>query len=656
MSRRSNTAPPPLDALRAEWRPFRPQFGPEEPLWGGLLAVLRGEEDERVASLEDLAAWAKDQSPVPLRFAATAMILRDLLQLGWDVRLAGEEIFVRPHDASDGQATKEAVKRQLHFGRSDQLRDAKVQRFILGLESPSRGTSHGSILSLIADGPSLAAKLRPIAALPRAQRPEALRRVCRPYLQLVESGQRDLYTGIPLNEVWRYFRYTWSSRYRRTPGRAMFFLIRDGAQPNHPVMGITALSNAVLQLSPRDEWIGWTADGLAALVASGEVSDAEALGALRTRIDGDLRGLYTEDLGFDGAAPPELTDALRTRLQEVLQSATMERAVRLREGTGDDLGKSADLTPEVLSAAILDPLFRAKRASAALALLEVRGALARAVPPLRAAAADPGVSRAVNLALRQIKQWYAAGSIMELTTCGAAPPYGLLLGGKLASFMMLSPSVRRSYRRQYEAEASIIASKMAGRKVTKDARLVLLGTTSLYPERSSQYNRLKVPPGIVSPHGAEFLEIGRSKGHGASNLSTETEAYLAAMAREQRDFDNVNFIFGEGQSPKMRLIREGLAALGLGAADLIRHASPRIIYLAPLVPNVRRVLLGLDEPEAPAEDDGADEKVADFWRTRWLASRLDHAPALQALEASPRHDSSVSRLLFGGAVQVPLFL
>lgn len=649
--------PNPKGIPRAEWRPFRPQLGAEEHLLGKLLAALRGEDDERVTLLEELVSWAKEQSPPPRKFAATAMILRDLLQLGWDARFVNGELCVRPHEASGGQATKEAVRHQLHFGRSDQLRDAKTRQFILGLESPGRGASYGSVLSLIADGPSLAARLRPIAALPRAERPAALREACRPYLQLVEPGLRDQFTGLPLSDIWRYFRYTWSSRYRRTPGRAMFYLIRDGAEPNHPVMGITAVSNTVLQLSSRDEWLGWTADGLKDLVASGEVSDTEALGALRARIDGDLRALYTEDLGFDGAAPPELTEALRARLQEMLRSATRERESLLREGKhASDFDKSSELTQEALAIATRSPLFRAKRASAALTLLEARSALLRAEPPLKAAATDPAVSRAIDLALRQIKQWYAAGSIMELTTCGAVPPYGPLLGGKLASFLMLSPSVRHVYLKRYEAEPSIIASQMAGRRVAKDARLVMLGTTSLYPEHSSQYNRLKMPPGVIGSHGAAFCEIGHSKGHGASNLSTETEAYLALMAQEHRDFKNVNFVFGEGQSPKMRLIREGLAALGLGAADLIRHASPRIIYLAPLVPNVRRVLLGLDEPEVPADDAGADENVADFWRTRWLSSRLDHAAVLQKLEESPRHELAVSRILPDMHNPVQLFL
>ena len=40
----------------------------------------------------------------------------------------------------------------------------------------------------------------------------------------------------------------------------MLFLVRDGAAPNHPVMGIGAISSAAVQLDARDRFIGWLGD------------------------------------------------------------------------------------------------------------------------------------------------------------------------------------------------------------------------------------------------------------------------------------------------------------------------------------------------------------------------------------------------------------
>jgi hypothetical protein len=251
----------------------------------------------------------------------------------------------------------------------------------------------------------------------------------------------------------------------------------------------------------------------------------------------------------------------------------------------------------------------------------------------------------VNHALRQMKQHFASASVMDITTCGATPPYGPLLAGKLACLLMLTPFVRDAVRRAYQDEPSVIASQMAGRPIVKPPTLLMLTTTSLYPERSSQYNRLRLPAGTMRSQRGDlaFTDVGRSQGHGSTHLSTEAEDLLAEVAASRRDFRNVNFVFGEGQSAKLRELREATAVLNLGAADLLRHDSPRIVYVAPLVASPQRVLLGLDPiPHTAADDDGV-EAVAEFWRSRWLASRLDHTASLDALAQATRSSLALSR-------------
>ncbi len=150
----------------------------------------------------------------------------------------------------------------------------------------------------------------------------------------------------------------------------------------------------------------------------------------------------------------------------------------------------------------------------------------------------------------------------------------------------------------------------------------------------------------------DFIEVGRSGGNGSTNLSIEAEEALADSAAGRGTFQNVNFVFGEGQSPKMRQMREALAELQLGAADLIKHGSPRIVYVVPLARNTRRFLLGVDEvPEyAFPLDDGGGEAIAEYWRSRWLASRLDHAKALDELAQTSPDGLRVSR---GWGAQAP---
>src|SRR5439155_6656297 len=105
----------------------------------------------------------------------------------------------------------------------------------------------------------LAAGLKDARLAADMERREALLKGCiEPYLQPVTSGSVCQLTGLPLADIWRYFRHTWTNHYSSTPGRQIAFLVRDRSAEYHPVIGIGAYGSAVVQLSVRDEWIGWT--------------------------------------------------------------------------------------------------------------------------------------------------------------------------------------------------------------------------------------------------------------------------------------------------------------------------------------------------------------------------------------------------------------
>lgn len=188
---------------------------------------------------------------------------------------------------------------------------------------------------------------------------------------------------------------------------------------------------------------------------------------------------------------------------------------------------------------------------------------------------------------------------------------------------------------------------MAGRPIAKPPVLVFLGTTSLYTQRSSQYNRVVLPAGAVAGqrHGVRYEELGISQGFGSPNLSSETEAVLEQLGRLTRQYRNVNFVFGEGQSPKLRQLREGCAALGLSQANLLQHGAPRIVYGVRLAANATRLLLGVDATPnyCIPPSTRADDEITEFWCRRWLSGRLDHSPALEALARSTPLTERVSR-------------
>ena len=98
----------------------------------------------------------------------------------------------------------------------------------------------------------------------------------------------------------------------------------------------------------------------------------------------------------------------------------------------------------------------------------------------------------------------------------------------------------------------------------------------------------------------------------------------------------------------MRKIRQGISLLGLDDRFLI-HGQSRLVYAINLAHNTDRYLVGLDEApryilkaKKPKE---ATKKIAHYWVERWLSSRINHAPALEAVRAFSPRDAAVSREL-----------
>jgi hypothetical protein len=636
------------DVRTGNWRLFSPTLDETGKVYARLVEIGSRPAMDALVGLEELLARSPGDTAASLRLKAAVCVLRDLISLGWQTLANGGWLYVRP--GAPGLLSKASTRRQLEFGRDDQLAEPATRKFILALERPGRGSNALPVTDLIADGRELEADLRPAALLEGDARDAALARICRPYLQLVTADARDEHSKIRLMDIWRYFRHTWTTRYRSSPGRNLFYLIRDAARPNHPVMGITALGNAVMQLGPRDDALGWTINGLKRAMEDGRVSDDEVLKAFRKRVREDFSEVFIADL----PVPPEMPDAVPTalldRLAMIEQQASGDRADRLRDIDDDD-GMTArvhDVEEADLERLARSPLFLAKRARLVRNLLRMHGYLTQARSVAGLLATPDGIWT-VNQALRQLKKRFSATSMMEITVCGAVPPYNHLLGGKLACLMMLSPQVRRDYEDRYRDAYSIIASQMAGRLIAKPPLLAFLGTTSLYPARSSQYNRVKLPSGTCPGQAtaAEYKDLGVSEGYGSPNLSAETEAVLEALAGQVREYRNVNFVFGEGQSPKLRQLREGFAALGLSQSNILSHGTPRLVYGIDLVENASRVLLGVDgTPHFHVPDQpGAEAQIADFWRRRWLSSRLSHLPALAAVGASSPLRERVSRLI-----------
>jgi hypothetical protein len=178
----------------------------------------------------------------------------------------------------------------------------------------------------------------------------------------------------------------------------------------------------------------------------------------------------------------------------------------------------------------------------------------------------------------------------------------------------------------------VIASQMAARPISKPADLRVLTTTSLYGVGSSQYNRLKLPADTYGGlrDGLVWSELpGKTAGYGTVHLSPETVQALRMLSESVYAARRVNNVFGEGTSPRLRQVREGLEILGIRSDDVLHHATPRLFYAAEVVPGVREVLIGIARSSKATAPKGT--AICRAWISRWLVGRVKRSETLQKL-------------------------
>jgi hypothetical protein len=295
------------------------------------------------------------------------------------------------------------------------------------------------------------------------------------------------------------------------------------------------------------------------------------------------------------------------------------------------------------------PLFTFKRAREIAVLLETRNTLQDAYEGVaKAKRLDAlfasGAGRAAFLkVVRLARSMTVETEIADLTVCGAVPPYNALLGGKLVAMLATSPEVVLEYKRRYQSLPSIIASSVAGRAIVRPANLVFVGTTSLYGERPNQYDRASYPCDIVGGPKGESVryryltsqERSRTSGVGTFQFGRDTKAAIEKYMSSTTNGRRVNNVFGEGTSPKLRSLRDGLNALGISSQEMLQHGIEKVVYGAALVSNSSRYLLRLDDtPEylfSLEEAQASTARIAQHWFERWASARMVRSETVQKL-------------------------
>lgn len=575
-----------------------------------------------------------------LKYLAALHILYDLSLQGWIFDIEKRNLYLRME--SENIANKDQIKYRLHSETDAQFRMKSVRTFICSMEKERvyKGQKV-SIKSLIGDPGSLIQKIK------------ANERVCEPYIQYV-SGERDIFTGLKLADIWRYFRYTWSIPYKTMPGRNMYYLVRDASQVFHPIIGIFALGNSVLNLTVRDDEIGWTVESIRkSLTRKSEtehfeqkVSDTdktikvsnkhfiESEAAFHARVSAYSERMFSQlikniddALGDIYIADLNCTEQIENPTQDFInQLFVRSEELRLRSLNNKN-AKNPDWHQEACSI-----LFTRKRTAELAKLLESKLTFQSAKgddaeTKLRNLLSNEAGRKAISRSLLANRKCKIGSNMMEIIVCGAVPPYNELLGGKLVSMLACSPIVIEGYTKRYQNQISEIASRMKGEEVIRDSRLAFLGTTSLYSSGSSQYNRIKVP--FEDGFCLEFKKMGITEGYGTVYFSSDTTTTLSRILEIIDGGKRISHVFGEGTSPRFRLINRGLTLMGIKATSFLKHYSPRIVYSIELASNTNDFLLGFtdnlhynfnlnDEEEVKKRT----QDIIDFWYSRWLKTRL----------------------------------
>lgn len=612
---------------------------------------------------KEIAVMTGEEETVDrLKYMASLSVLIDLSQQGWIFDIEDEKLILKME--TDNVDDKKMLRYRLSAERNSQFKTDSVASFIRRMEADKEYKDEFvSIKSLIGDSKFLLDKIK------------KNERVCEPYIQLV-TNDRDEYTGYKLSDIWRYFRYTWSIPYKTMPGRNLYYLVRDSLQPHHPVIGIFALGNSVLNLTVRDDDIGWTVEAIKKNMTrkvnvsycnqslsetGGKTVKVKVTKPTETKeefekrtteyadkiyplllknIAGAINDLYVKDLGYHR----QTRYPKREQVDQLLAMATEYAKKSINN-------KNNEMSPDWEAEAQTN-LFKRKRASELAKLLSTRIIFNNARGKnnkeklLFLLSYEEG-RKAINTALIANRKCKIGSNMMDIIVCGSIPPYNELLGGKLISMLACSPVVISDYTKRYCNQVSEIASRMKGKKVVRDSRLVYLGTTSLYAIGSSQYNRIKVP--LNNGGMIEFRKMGVTEGYGTVFFSKETTTLFSKILELQDGGRRINHVFGEGTSPRFRMISRGLNAIGIKSDAFLRHYSPRIVYSINLAKNTNEFLLGIDDDVDygfDLNDENAvqqtTQEIIEFWYSRWLEKRLTTVDVEERLNAF-----KISELLLG---------
>ncbi|WP_307661098.1 Druantia anti-phage system protein DruA [Streptomyces sp. V1I1] len=557
------------------------EFQPEElgalgPKFKQIATSLDGKLPSQIRELlkREVQNCGQD-TPSAKAFRATLLILRDYIDSGYYPLLQGEDIVLAPllEAGNVGESQRrEALRTLYRQARTNALRipgQRKSFERLLGTLAKSQYRSQECIAAL-ADGP--------------------------PELQLTVAGQG---AG---RALWRAVRATWSmTPDASAPGREVSVVLEDRKFPGTP-LGVAQFRNVVPEIRCRDSWLGLTSrnaeGGPGGFVDRlGDVSDAKDRISATAQVLTSLLGAVNPD------GLPSINPSGGKQQAEGLQKL----AARFRDAYNDARkSDERDLARQLLA--------QTKRAETAAELslgLAGLSACLDSSNPAQFLREDVLMRRLVDSGLRKIWHYHMGFVALEMSVCGAAPPFGPMRAGKLAAAVAGSETVLEAWGRDRPLGqiAATVYKPEVREKIPNPGPLVVF-TSGLYPGHSSQYNR-------ASSGGRRWIRIGETRGFGSFHVAGDTIDAIDEYNIAADGYSHITRTFGEGASARFRAI--GKALSGLGLPDLRRHDTRRPMYALPLVNDPGGVLLGW-EPAGDVSGATAIDLSKQWW-DRWVSAR-----------------------------------
>ncbi|MFG1775232.1 Druantia anti-phage system protein DruA [Micromonospora sp. NPDC049048] len=416
-------------------------------------------------------------------------------------------------------------------------------------------------------------------------------------IQIAQSGSARL--------LWRGVRTTWSmTPDASAPGREVSIVLADRRWPSTPI-AVAQFRNVVPGVRQRDTWLGMTArnatggaGGYVDRLAKqpDERTAVEATAAVLRNLLGSVNLEGLPSISMKGGV--DQADELAR-----LASASRDRYNSLRrEGRPAEARKHLAVTKRAETAANL---------SLGLAGLSE----CQSDPcPSRLLRADSELRRRVDAGLRKLWHYHMGFVALEMSICGAAPPFGALRVGKLAAALAGSEVVLNAWGRDRPLGeiAATVYEPHVREKVPNPGPLVVF-TSGLYPGHSSQYNR-------ASSGARKWRRIGETMGYGSFHVAADTVDAVNAFNEAVDGYSHITRTFGEGASARFRAI--GKALSGLGLPDLRRHDTRRPLYALSLVEDPGGVLLGWCPAPVPSRLGISAHEIAHQWWQRWVRGQV----------------------------------